>query len=180
MKNQFELKLLSIGWMEDLEEELDRCAHGEVLARIGNTILSRADKQTWTVSAAALYFLRTLTLNHTPAAPVGDQLLPCCGFAMWPAAAEVASTDVFICGCPNGVDWSVEHVGEEVQLTTSEGERVVMTSQDYRDIVLQFVDEVHAFYQRSKPKQTPTDPEDAAGYELFWREWNRRYQQAKA
>ncbi|SDX46194.1 hypothetical protein [Hymenobacter psychrophilus] len=176
MKNQFELRLLSIGWMENLDEELDLCAHGKVLARIGNTILSDASQGTWTVSAAALFLLRTLSLDHTPAAPVGDQLLPCCGFTMWPNP-DAVSGDVLVFGCPNGADWSVEHTAEEVRLTAPEGEQAVITSQEYQHTVLRFVDEVHTFYQSSKPKAPQDDPEDAAGYEAFWREWHQRYQQ---
>ncbi|WP_143069722.1 hypothetical protein [Hymenobacter actinosclerus] len=179
MKNQFELQLLTIGWIENLEEELDLCAHGKVLARIGTSIVSDANAPTWTVSAAALYLLRTLTLNHTPAAPVCDQLLPCCGFSMWPdPSPEAAATaDVLIWGCPNGIDWAVEHFTAGVQLTTPAGEQVIVSHQTYQQAVLQFADEVEAFYQRSQPKARPADAEDAAGYEAFWREWHRRYRQ---
>ncbi|MBT2559381.1 hypothetical protein J7E24_16450 [Hymenobacter sp. ISL-91] len=179
MKNQFDLRLLNIGWLENMEEEQDLCAHGQVLARIGNTVVSDASGSSWTVSATALFLLRTLTLNHTPAAPVGDQLLPCCGFAMWPNPDDI-SGDVLVFGCPNGVDWSVENTAGGVILTPPEGAQVVITSQEYQHTVLQFVDEVHAFYQTSKPKELPTDPEDAAGYAAFWREWHRRYQQVGA
>jgi hypothetical protein len=174
MKNQFELKLLTIGWMENLPEEEDRCAHGHVLARIGSTILSDGQRDKWTVSAAALFLLRTLTQNHTPTTPVGDQLLPCCGFTMWP---DVTSDDVLLLGCPNGVDWRVEHLPDGVCLTVPAGESVVVATAEYQRAVLRFADEVYAFYQNSKPKLPPNDPEDAAGYTLFWREWHRRYQQ---
>ncbi|MET4106173.1 hypothetical protein [Hymenobacter sp. UYP22] len=172
MKNQFELKLLTIGWMENLPEEEDRCAHGHVLARIGETLLSDEQNDKWTVSAAALFLLRTLTQNHTPTTPVGDQLLPCCGFNLWP---DVTSDDVLILGCPNGVDWSVEHITAGVQLTASSGETALLSTEEYQRAVVRFADEVYAFYQSSRPKQLPADPEDAAGYEAFWLEWHRRY-----
>ena len=179
MKNQFELQLLTIGWMEGMAEELDLCAHGKVLAHFGGATLSDAAGPGWTVSAAALYLLRTLTLDHTPAAPICDQLLPCCGFAMWPDITS-ACDDVLICGCPNGIDWAVEHVAAGVQLTAPTGEQVVVSRPAYQQAVLQFADEVEAFYQRSKPKERPADAEDAAGYEAFWREWHRRYRQFRA
>jgi hypothetical protein len=172
MKNQFELKLLTIGWLENTDEQEDLCAHGNVLVRIGSAILSDAEAGRWTVSAAALFLLRTLTQNHTPVTPVGDQLLPCCGFTMWPVDN---SADVLVLGCPNGVDWIVEHVPQGIQLTAPCGEGVVISNAEYQEAVLSFAREVHAFYQRSAPKRLPADPEDAAGYELFWREWNRRY-----
>ena len=175
MENQFELKLLTISWLENLEEELDRCAHGKVLVRIGGAILSDASADAWTVSAAALYFLRTLTQDHTPINPICEQLLPCCGFAMWP---DASSDDVFIMGCPTGIDWAVEHIVEGIRLTAAGGESVVISRQQYQAAVLRFADEVYTFYQSSHPKQLPADPEDAAGYDLFWQEWHRRYPKA--
>ncbi|MBX0289337.1 hypothetical protein K3G63_02745 [Hymenobacter sp. HSC-4F20] len=174
MKKQFELELLTIDWLENTDEKEDLCAHGNVLVRIGSTILSDSKKGKWTVSAAALFLLRTITQNHTVAASVGDQLLPCCGFTMWPVAE---SDDVLVFGCPNGVDWTVEHIPEGVQLTPPGEESVVVSTVEYQEAVLQFADKVYAFYQSSEPKLLPTDPNDAAGYVAFWREWHRRYQQ---
>lgn len=171
MADEFQLELLNIGWMAGMSEAEDFCAHGKVLVRIGSSILSDANTDEWTVSAGALYLLRTLTQNHTPKAPVGDQLLPCCGHAMWP---DEISNDVFICGCPNGIDWSVQHETDAVRLTAADGATVLLSKQQYQAKVLAFVDAVEEFYQCSKAKNIPADAEDAEGYALFWREWRRR------
>jgi hypothetical protein len=171
MENQFRVELLSIDWLATLPEEEDRCAHGKVLVVLGDTVLSDAQSSEWTVSAAALCLLRTLTGNHTLKAPVGDQLLPCCGFTMLPSPIN---DDVFICGCPNGVDWWVEHEQGAVRLTAPNGTSVLLPSAQYQKQVLGFADAVEQYYQRSKPKTIPADADDAAGYALFWTEWHRR------
>ena len=123
------------------------------------------------MSAAALFLLRTLAGNHTAGHLVGDQLLPCCGFTMWP---EATSDSVLVLGCPNGVDWWVEHRGQQVQLTASGGETVLLSFDAYRAQVLAFADEIEAFYQRIAPKEVPADAQDEEGHELFWLERHRR------
>ena len=173
MEQPFKLRLLSLQWLEGMPEEEDWCAHGQVAVRLGHRVLS-GETDTWTVSAAALFLLRTLAADHTAEHPVGDQLLPCCGFTMWP---DVTSDNVLIVGCPNGVDWRVEHVRGQVHLTPPGGDAVRLPFAAYRAQVLAFADQVAAFYQRSAPKKVPTDAEDAAGYELFWTEWHRRRNQ---
>jgi hypothetical protein len=173
MEPPFELRLLSLQWLEGMPAEEDLCAHGWVAVRLGDRVVSDA-ANTWTVSAAALFLLRTLTADHTAARPVGDQLLPCCGFTMWP---DATSENTLVVGCPNGADWWVEHRGPQVRLTAPGGGTVPLPFDAYRAHVLAFVDEVEAFYQRSAPKKMPTDAKDAAGYALFWREWHRRRNQ---
>lgn len=173
MEQPFELRLLGLHWLDTLPAEEDRCAHGPVLARLGERVLSD-DTTNWTVSAAALFLLRTLTSDHTAEHPVGDQLLPCCGFTMWP---DATSDNVLILGCPSGVDWWVEHRDQQVQLTVPGGDAVRLPFAAYRAQVLAFADAVEAFYQRSAPKKVPADAEDAEGYELFWTEWHRRRKQ---
>lgn len=115
MSQDFTLRLLSLHWLQGLEEELDRCAQGYVLARIGPETLSDAASPTWTVSASALLLLRTLTRNHRPNEPVGaGQLLPCCGHCMW---HEPGQDDTLVLGCANGIDWQVQHRDGQVVLT---------------------------------------------------------------
>lgn len=105
---------------------------------------------------------------------VGDQLLPCCGFNMWP---DETSDDVLILGCPSGVDWWVEHQQNSVRLTAPGGGTVTLPFEAYRTQVLGFADQVEAFYQRSAPKEVPSDADDACGDERFWAEWHRRRNQ---
>ncbi|GAA4365206.1 hypothetical protein GCM10023185_35330 [Hymenobacter saemangeumensis] len=173
MEQKFELRLLSLQWLETLPAEEDLCAHGQVAARLGGCVLSD-EQNSWTVSAAALFLLRTLTADHTPEHPVGEQLLPCCGHTMWP---NETSEDVLVLGCPNGADWWVQHHQKQVQLTAPGGKSVLIPFDAYRTQVLDFVDQVEAFYQRIAPKKAPADAVDARGYELFWAEWHRRRQQ---
>ena len=174
MPNQFYLQLLTLRWLDTLPAEEDRCAHGKVEVRIGETMVSDASGEEWTVSAAALYLLRTLTQSHTPESPVGDQLLPCCGFAMWP---DDSTENVFICGCPNGLNWRVEHEQTNVRLTPDNGPAITIATENYQAQILAFADQVEQFYRTSAPKQVPDDADDARGYELFWAEWHRRRNQ---
>lgn len=136
MKQKFELRLLNLQWLEGMPAEEELCAHGQVRVRLGDRVLS-GEQDTWTVSAAALFLLRTLPTDHTAEHPVDDQLVPCCGFTMWP---DETSEDVVVLGCPNGVDWWVEHQPPQVQLTTPEGEAVLLPFEVYRIQVLEFAD----------------------------------------
>ena len=172
MEQSFVLRLLSLRWLDTLPPEEDRCAHGRVVVQLGGAVLSNEEEE-WAVSAAALCLLRTLAADHTPERPVCEHLLPCCGHTMWP---DETGADVLLLGCPNGVDWQVEHALGQVQLTAA-GETVRVPFADYRAQVLGFADQVEAFYQGSAPKQVPADADDAQGYERFWAEWHRRRNQ---
>jgi hypothetical protein len=76
------LQPLNLRWISHAADDpADCCAHGDVVFRIGDDILlDETNGRDLTVSAAALYLLRTLSVPHSRAAPVGDQLFPCCGF----------------------------------------------------------------------------------------------------
>src|SRR5271170_6709041 len=100
------LQPTSLRWMQGVPDDQDLCAHGDVVFRIGQDELLDTNGKDLTVSAAALYLLRTLSVPHTKAAPVGDHLFPCCGFAMWDIPDQ---EDVAVCGCPNGEDFEVLH-----------------------------------------------------------------------
>ena len=158
-------------WIKDVaDDQQDLCAHSPVDFRISNMVFVRPEDGDWTVSASALYLLRTLTRDHTQEQPVGDHLFPCCGFSMYDIEGE---EDVVICGCPSGRDCSVRHIGSEVQLSLESGQRVLVSSHDWRAAVHAFSDAVRAFYQRYSPKQ-PFEPEDVRGFDAFQREWDRR------
>ena len=123
-----------------------------------------------TVSAAALYLLRTLTTPHSKQAPVGDHLFPCCGFAMW----DVGQPDVVISGCPNGVDFEVLHgVGDaEVLIRAADGREWRLEQSEWQAAVFEFADRVSEFYAASSPKQPSSV--DQAGFQQFTAEWARR------
>lgn len=96
------------------DDPKDLCAHGDVTFRLGEDVLLDTNGRDLTVSAAALYLLRTLSVPHTRELPVGDHLFPCCGFAMRDIPGE---RDVAICGCPNGEDFEVLHQVQPPTLT---------------------------------------------------------------
>ncbi|MBN8672265.1 MAG: hypothetical protein J0L80_16395 [Chitinophagales bacterium] len=163
MGSAFELKILRLHWLENTEEQIDLCAHGEVFLRIGDEIVSDEQKGNWTLSSTALYLLRSLDRNYRPG--YYGQLLPCCGFSFLLGR----DGEVVISSCPNGIDWTIEHFDKKVCHTSEKGTKAIIGFDDYKLQVLNFVDEVETFYNRSEPKEIPT--EEMEGYNAFWKEW---------
>lgn len=164
---------VNLRWINGATDDpADLCAHGDVEFRIDrDTLLGGGNGRDLTVSAAALYLLRTLSVPHTRGAPVGDHLFPCCGFAMWDAPGE---SDVAMCGCPNGEDFEVLHqVGEAGVVVRAIGGREWRVGwPEWRAAVFEFADRVSDFYAACSPKQP--SPDDAAGFAKFLVEWERR------
>src|SRR6516165_605755 len=102
------LQPVSLRWIQGAADDpKDLCAHGDVEFRIGDgVLLDPTTGKDLTVSAAALYLLRTLSVPHTKDAPVGDHLFPCCGFNMYDVPGQ---QDVVVCGCFHGEDFEVLH-----------------------------------------------------------------------
>jgi len=151
----------------------DLCAHGDVEFRIGGDVLLDGSKgRDLTVSAAALYLLRTLLVPHTKAAPLGDHLFPCCGFSMYDEPGE---EDVVICGCPNGEDFEILHRlnGSGVLVRGKDGREWELTWPEWTAAIFGFADRVSEFFAASTPKQ-PHDEVDTAGFRKFMAEWARR------
>lgn len=166
---RFSIDFDNIGWLEGLENDpSDCCAHGDAVVHIGGETFTYYA----TLSATALYLLKSLKEDH--GAYEEEQFLPCCGFSIFEKGD--GSGDVVILGCPNGVDWDLEHDGDTVILTTDSGARTIVPFEDYRFEVLRFVDEVEAFYE-SQPPRRPSD-DDASAYQAFWNEWHRRRSEA--
>ncbi|WP_225048883.1 hypothetical protein [Lacticaseibacillus kribbianus] len=159
----FDLHLTNPFWLYQEDPTKDLCAHGTVEVTIGDARTT----QEATVSAAALELLRSLQDGHDPV--VAElQLLPCCGFSMYPTADD---QDVLIIGCPEGVDWGVTLAGERVLLTPADGPAVTLPWTTYARAVCNFADEVAAFYAASAEKRPA--PDDEAAYAIFWRQWHR-------
>lgn len=163
---------VNLHWIEGTADEpADLCAHGQVDFRLGNDIL--VDSGTCpkvTVSAAAMYLLRTLSRAHTKQEPVGDALFPCCGHAMWDVDGE---QDVVLQGCGAGVDFEILHAPEEPRCAIrSDAGAWRLQSSAWQAAVFQFADRVSAFYATSSPKRPSAD--DAAGFRKFVAEWERR------
>lgn len=167
MNSDFELRIIDLHWINDEDATSDLCAHGYVYLKIGDEIVCGKETLDITVSATALYLMRTLESNYKDD-DYGNQLLPCCGH--WYHA--IAIDEVYIGGCPNGIDWTIEHIEGSVKHTTKNNESCLISFEDYKTAVLNFVDRVAKFYNDSEPKELPVDESNARGYQAFWNEWN--------
>ncbi|HYH63302.1 MAG TPA: hypothetical protein VD866_01245 [Urbifossiella sp.] len=167
------LRPVNLRWIQGAADDpLDLCAHGEVEFRIGcDVLLDPTAMKEVTVSAAALYLLRTLATPHTRADPVGDHLFPCCGFAMYEVDGQ---QDVVVCGCPNGEDFEVLHRvdGAGVVVRAADGREWFCLWPDWRAAVFTFADAVSTFYGKCSSKRPAADYE--AGFRCFLAEWERR------
>jgi len=166
------LQPLNMHWINNAKDDpSDLCAHGDVEFRMGADVLLD-DSLGWdvTVSAAALYLLRTLSEPHTKQSQDGGQLFPCCGFSMYDVAGQ---DDVVISGCPNAVDFEVLHEasGAGVFIQSADGRKWQVPWREWRTAVYLFADAVSEFYAASSAKQVP---EDDTGFSKFAAEWQRR------
>ena len=164
----FSIEATNLYWINGSNEEEDLCLHGYATVRIGDEIF----KYDATVSSTALYLLKSLKENHK--IYENNQMLPCCGFFM---IANDDLSKVDICGCPDGIDWSVYHENDEIVLITEAGKITKISMNTYRKEVFSFADKIEDFYNKSNPKILPKDDFDRNGYIAFWNEWKSiRYQ----
>ena len=168
----FELRIIDLHWIDGTADDPeDWCLHGNVFVRIGDEIIDDGVSNSgWTVSAGAYYMLETLHNNHKQDS--GNQLLPCCGSSMH----IDEKTDTFdIIGCINGLDWSVTHENGKVRLTTALNTETVLTFAEYKSVVVDFADEIKAFYAKCSPKVFMGDfaEYDKRCYERFWVDWDK-------
>ena len=167
----FKIEVENFEWIDgSLDNENDLCLHGHATAYIGEKKL----EYDATVSATALYLLKTLTENHI--INEDNQMLPCCGFSMIP---DEELGNVTIIGCPNGIDWSVIHEDNSVRLILEDGTQEIVPISEYENEVFRFVDKVEDFYMSCSPKKMPEDEYDRNGYIAFWNEWYRRRENKK-
>jgi hypothetical protein len=167
------LRPVNLCWLKGASDDpADLCAHGHVEFRVGgDVLLDPATSSEATVSAAALYLLRTLSKSHSKANPVGDHLFPCCGSAMFDEPGE---PNVLIVGCPNGLDFEILHVEGDasVRIQAEDGRTWQVTRSEWQAAVFQFTDLVAELYSKSTPKRPSWD--DAAGFKKFAAEWESR------
>ncbi|MDE7426078.1 MAG: hypothetical protein K2N51_20670 [Lachnospiraceae bacterium] len=162
----FKIEVEDLGWIDgSLDNEDDLCLHGRAIAYIGENKL----EYDATISATALYLLKTLTEDHI--INEDNQMLPCCGFFMIP---DEKLENVTIIGCPNGIDWSVIHEDDSVRLILEDGTETIIPISEYKNEVFRFADKVESFYKSCSPKKMPEDEYDRNGYITFWKEWHRR------
>lgn len=98
-------------------------------------------------------------------------MMPCCGHLILPN--EDGKT-VTICGCPNGVDWTVLHEGDDVKMILEDGKEVAIPLEKYKEQVFAFADKIEAYYDAGTAKELPKDEWERDAYLLFWEEWHRR------
>lgn len=171
------LQIQDFQWVKGEEDDPDdQCAHGRVLFQVNNTIFTKPEDGIWTVSASALYLLRTLSEDHTIENPVAENnfLFPCCGFTVW----SIGNRFKVLCmGCDTGVDVEIIHHQDIVTVRSRAGSERVSKS-EWIAAVLGFVNSVREFYRASSPKVTIEDEFDNQGWAAFWQEWDERYQLA--
>ena len=104
----FKIDVKDFVWIDDSQDDPnDLCLHGTVNVTIGEERFQFGT----TVSAAALYMLKSLTEDHLADDVI--QMLPCCGHFI---IANEDLTEVVITGCGMGIDWKVLHSGDNVKL----------------------------------------------------------------
>lgn len=163
----FDIKILDLHWLKNIDDPTDLCAHGHLYVKIGNQIVSDKEAGDWTISATALYLMRTIKSNYK-ANDFASQLLPCCGHFM---LLEEKTNKLLIIGCPSGIDWTIVHQDNKVKHITDNGQEAVLDIQEYKTLVFNFADQVEQFYKDSAPKNIPDDESDKHAYLTFWKEW---------
>lgn len=151
-------------------DSADLCAHSGVEFSIGNATLVKPSDGDWTISAAALYLLRTLSQRHTTQQLIAEHLFPCCGNGIFDVEGQ---DDVQIVGCNSGMDFEVVQIDGEVLLTANDGTQHRVAISDWTRAVCEFSDAVQAFYAASSPKHSEDDWEER-GFRKFLSEWSRR------
>lgn len=164
----FKIDADNFEWIGGVEDDpKDLCLHGRVIVQIGNTVL----EDYGTVSATALYLLKTLTENKNTTELCDIQMIPCCGHSIF---AKEELTEVTIIGCDKGTDWATIHEGDNVKIILASGQTELVELAEYKKEVYRFADKVKAFYNSCTQKELPEDEIDRNGYIAFWNEWNRR------
>lgn len=172
------LTCITLTWVQgSIDDPDDHCAHGTVKFEVDGVSFVTPDDGEWTVSAAALYLLRSLEEDHTPASWItgGNLLFPCCGFA--PIVDSNGHRVDFMGTCPNGRQVWIERTESGHRLHGDRGEATVSREQ-WRAAVLEFADQVDAHYRACDPKNQPRDASEVAGWAAFWTEWRERRSRA--
>jgi len=123
-----ELRALELAWIKGREDDpADQCAHGRILFQVANFV--RPEDGIWTVSAAGLFLLRTLELDHTAENPVSEFnfLIPHCGNDAW--KNKGSRFNVVCMGC---------NQGRNPEVTYRHNKILVRTEQEQYEFVITF------------------------------------------
>lgn len=163
---KFSIDATELCWIDGSADNADDlCLHGHAIVYIGNERLEFDA----TVSATALYLLKTLTEEHI--IHKDNQMLPCCGHFYIP---DENLENVTICGCDEGIDWTVKHSAGDVILILESGTEITIPLEEYKQKVYKFADKIEDYYNLCSPKNVPSDEFERDGYIAFWNEWHRR------
>ncbi|MDO4357292.1 MAG: hypothetical protein Q4E13_12370 [Clostridia bacterium] len=163
---RFHIDAAELCWIDGSADNADDlCLHGHAIVHIENERLEFDA----TVSATALYLLKTLTEDHMLHEDL--QMLPCCGHFFIP---DEHLENVTICGCNEGIDWTVKHHGKDVVLILESGAETTIPLEEYKREVYRFADKIEDYYRRCSPKNESGDEFERNGYTAFWNEWHRR------
>lgn len=175
----FKIDVDNFQWIDgDPQNTGDLCAHGHVTVQIGS-YFGEFDAS---ISAAALYLLKTLSRDHiadygTDHTIGENQLVPCCGFSMWQKKPDEFGEICYILGCNNGIDWTVKHEGDFIRLIAENKESVDIPFEQYKAEVFAFSDKVKAFYDSNLPRDISDYEEyDRDGFKAFCAEWKMHYE----
>ena len=161
----FKIDAKNLCWIDgSMDRPDDLCLHGETTVNIGDETL----KYNATVSATALYLLKTLTENHIMHTSI--QMLPCCGSFIIPNE-DLTNVDIY--GCDSGIDWSVIHEGDCVKIITESQNETIVSILEYTEEVYKFADKIESFYKKCTSKSI-SDEFEKRGYIAFWNEWHIR------
>ncbi|MBQ9756794.1 MAG: hypothetical protein IJW15_00030 [Clostridia bacterium] len=164
----FKIDVSDMNWLNGVgDDPHDLCAHGKVLAVIGDERF----EYNGIVSATALRLLKSLTEDHF-SGESGKQMIPCCGHFLIP---NDTFDRVEISGCDGGIDWTIIHNDDgKIKLITQTGKETTVCFDEYEKEVFEFADKVEKFYKSCTPKDVPQDDFDRKGYLSFWTEWYKR------
>ncbi len=160
------LKAKNLHWLYDTNTEKDLCAHGHVLLRIGEKVVSDESSGDWTLSAAAHNLLKTLRSDYYRNEL--SQLIPCCGHTF---LIDDKSGKAIFFGCPNGIDWQITHEVGKVIHSFKDGEQIETTYYGWVKAVCGFSDQVMDFYEKSEAKDPPESEKE--GFCKFVDEWKQ-------
>ena len=176
-KEEFNIEIIKLHWLENFDNPEDRCVHGKVRVKIGSEIVEDNTDDIndwWTLNAMALHLLRTLETNHTKTSPVAQCLVPGEGHHIDHNENDFSVHIETAYPMVSGRNWWVTHFENEIILETENGNKTSIQFQTYKKEVLAFADKVEDFYKTSSPKKLPENKYDRDGYLKFWNEWNVR------
>ncbi len=125
----FEIQILRQHWIKDdwKDDKADLCSHGKLFLKIWDKVLSDKSSDSWSLSTAWLYLLRSLKKDYK-IWDFGNYLIPCCGHFIIPHEQK---DYVSICGCNIWIDWNVTHKWDTIELSVHKEPLVSISKQLY-------------------------------------------------